>query len=309
MLASTAILLFLEFVIMALVSGNNLSVCSGTIIGSRMTTRRNGVLLAVLGYAAGFLLEGKLLRRGIYAVMPVRSTELIILALSIAIVIFIIAHKKRVPQSLSVNFISILLGISVALGFRVDWTFTIFIIAFWILAPLLSVLVMIPAMRKASGAATGWHIWKAVGRIKLALFMLSFFTAFTLGANTLGFLYSALPDGASLLAIVVALAAMLFGGVFLSGAELNRIGSEIISMRYLNSVVSQSLSAFFVELATIVGIPLSNTQTFTASIYGAGLSYKGRLMSRSPAISIVFTWVLGALLSFALAFFISLLLL
>ncbi len=293
---------------MALVSGNNLSVCSGTIIGSRMATRRTGTFLAVLGYAAGFLLEGKLLRRGVYAVMPLRSPELLILAFSIAIVIFVIAHKKRVPQSLSVNFTSILLGISVALGFHVDWVFTISIFAFWILAPLLSVLATIPAMRMASRAASGWHIWKAIGRIKLSLFILSFFTAFTLGANTLGFLYSALPDSASVIPVIVALAAMLIGGIYLSGAELNRIGNEIISMRYLNSIVSQSLSAFFVELATLVGVPLSNTQTFTASIYGAGLSYKGRLMSKSPAISIVLTWVLGAALSFILSFYLSLLL-
>ncbi len=301
-------MLFLEFVIMALVSGNNLSVCSGTIIGSRISSRKVGVVVAILGYAAGFLLEGKLLRRGVTAILPVRSEGLLVLALTIAIVIFIIAHRKRVPQSLSVNFTSILLGISVALGFHIDWLFAILILAFWVLAPLLSMLLMILAMRGASSMARGWHIWKATRLMRPVLFAIAFFAAFTLGANTLGFLYSALPDSASAAALFVALAAIVFGSTFLSSGELNRIGNEIIPMRYLNSVISQTLSVFFVELATIVGVPLSNTQTLTANIYGAGLSYKGRFMNKSPAVSIALTWLLGALLSFGLAFGLSVLL-
>ena len=73
-------------------------------------------------------------------------------------------------------------------------------------------------------------------------------------------------------------------------------------VRYLNAIMSQLVSALEVEIATLFGVPLSNTQTFTASLYGAGYSYKARLMRKKPAYVIVTIWLASAILSFLVAF-------
>jgi len=300
------LILILSFILIALVSGNNLPVCSGSIIGSRIVSRRNGVLIAIMGYMLGLILEGDMLRNGVHAVLPFKSEQSIIIAFTVAIFVFLIAHKMRVPQSLSVNFTSILLGISMATHLPINWLFLSFIILFWIIAPIISIIAMRPLMHKTYSLIKKRKIWPTIKLIRLLLILFSFFAAFTLGANTLGLLYATMPKG--LYSLLAALLGIIFGSLLLSGGELRRIGNEIISLRYINALNSQIISVLLVELAVLLSIPLSNSQTFIASIYGSGLSYKNRILLRSPIKSIAITWIGGALASFALAYLFSMLL-
>jgi PiT family inorganic phosphate transporter len=299
-------ILILSFILIALVSGNNLPVCSGSIIGSRIVSRRNGVLIAIIGYILGLVLEGDMLRNGVHAVLPFKSEQSIIIAFTVAIFVFLIAHKMRVPQSLSVNFTSILLGISMAMHLPINWLFLSFIILFWIIAPIISIVAMRPLMHKTYSLVKKKRIWPTINLIRLLLILFSFFAAFTLGANTLGLLYATMPKG--LYSLLAALLGIIFGSLLLSGGELRRIGNEIISLRYINALNSQIISVLLVELAVLLSIPLSNSQTFIASIYGSGLSYKNRILLRSPIKSIAITWIGGALASFALAYLFAMLL-
>jgi PiT family inorganic phosphate transporter len=299
-------ILILSFILIALVSGNNLPVCSGSIIGSRIVSRRNGVLITIIGYMLGLILEGDMLRNGVHAVLPFKSEQSIIIAFTVAIFVFLIAHKMRVPQSLSVNFTSILLGISMAMHLPINWLFLSFIILFWIIAPIISVIAMRPLMHKTYSLVKKKRIWPTINLIRLLLILFSFFAAFTLGANTLGLLYATMPKG--LYSLLAALLGIIFGSLLLSGGELRRIGNEIISLRYINALNSQIISVLLVELAVLLSIPLSNSQTFIASIYGSGLSYKNRILLRSPIKSIAITWIGGALASFAFAYLFAMLL-
>jgi len=300
------LILILSFILIALVSGNNLPVCSGSIIGSRIVSRRNGVLIAIIGYILGLILEGDMLRNGVNAVLPFKSEQSIIIAFTVAIFVFLIAHKMRVPQSLSVNFTSILLGISMATHLPINWLFLSFIILFWIIAPIISVIAMRPLMHKTYSLVKKRSIWPTIKLIRLLLILFSFLAAFTLGANTLGLLYATMPK--DLYSLLAALLGIIFGSLLLSGGELRRIGNEIISLRYINALNSQIISVLLVELAVLLSIPLSNSQTFIASIYGSGLSYKNRILLRSPIKSIAITWIGGALASFALAYLFAVLL-
>ncbi|MFP3289579.1 MAG: inorganic phosphate transporter [Candidatus Micrarchaeota archaeon] len=300
------LILILSFILIALVSGNNLPVCSGSIIGSRIVSRRNGILITIIGYALGLVLEGDMLRTGVHAVLPFKSEQSIIIAFTVAIFVFLIAHKMRVPQSLSVNFTSILLGISMAMHLPINWLFLSFIILFWIIAPIISVIAMRPLMHKTYALVKKKKIWSTIKLIRLLLILFSFFAAFTLGANTLGLLYATMPK--SLYSLLAALLGIIFGSLLLSGGELRRIGNEIISLRYINALNSQIISVLLVELAVLLSIPLSNSQTFIASIYGSGLSYKNRILLKSPIKSIAITWIGGAFASFALAYLFAMLL-
>ncbi|MFP3278680.1 MAG: inorganic phosphate transporter, partial [Candidatus Micrarchaeota archaeon] len=201
---------------------------------------------------------------------------------------------------------SILLGISMAMHLPINWLFLSFIILFWIIAPIISVIAMRPLMHKTYSLVKKKRIWPTINLIRLLLILFSFFAAFTLGANTLGLLYATMPKG--LYSLLAALLGIIFGSLLLSGGELRRIGNEIISLRYINALNSQIISVLLVELAVLLSIPLSNSQTFIASIYGSGLSYKNRILLRSPIKSIAITWIGGALASFALAYLFAMLL-
>ncbi|MEM3237082.1 MAG: inorganic phosphate transporter [Candidatus Micrarchaeaceae archaeon] len=289
----------LLFLLVALVSGNNLVACSGSIISGRLVKKSTGIAIAVLGYIAGLYFQGGLLGRSIIALMPYRSPALVLLAFAVANIIFIIAHRFRVPQSLSISFASILVGVSLASGRNVDMRFIALMLAFWVIGSFLSMGVSFFATR-ASKKIPAKGIWAKLRVIRLAAIATAFLTAFTLGANTFGFLYASVPSSGYYFAVVVV--AIILGSAFLSGGELRRMGNEIMPLRYIDTINTQVSSMIAVEIGTLLGIPISNTQTYTSSIYGAGIGYKSRLLLKRPLVAIVSTWLLVAFIGFAVAF-------
>ena len=294
------IVIALTFILVSLVAGNNLSSCTGAIISGKIVTKKSGVAIAVMGYIAGLVLEGGILKNGVSALLPVNSTLFITIALSVSIIIFLYAHIKKIPNSLSFTFASVILGISAAAGLSTNFAFVITMVAFWVLTPIVSILLTLSMMKGSRTIIDKKNVWGTINKIKISLVVVSFFTAFTLGANTIGFIYSAIPADNDNLAVVIV--ALIFGSIALSGGELNKIGNEIIPFRYLNSITSQLSSAIIVEFATLFGIPMSNTQAFTMSIYGAGLSYKNRLLIKKPVFDIIRAWIYMIIVSFVAAF-------
>ena len=58
MLLLSVVLVILVFLAVMLVAGNNLSACVGPAIGSRIVTKRFGVLVGAAGFSAGLLVQG-----------------------------------------------------------------------------------------------------------------------------------------------------------------------------------------------------------------------------------------------------------
>jgi phosphate/sulfate permease len=56
-------------------------------------------------------------------------------------------------------------------------------------------------------------------------------------------------------------------------------------------------------VAAVLNIPLSNTQTTTAAVFGAGVSYKSKFLSLKPYITIVAGWIVAPVVSFTIGYF------
>ncbi len=304
MVALLAILLyFLLFLLVALVSGNNLPACSGPIISGRIVSRRTGIMIAVLGYASGFLIEGGLLKTGLLELMPFQSGYLVAAALSVAIAVFLIAHTLRVPESLSITFTMSIIGIDLGYGSGINLPFILMVIFFWIISAAASGLLAAALMKSANRVVPKLNIWKTASAMRITLIAVSFLAAFSLGANTIGFVYASASSFIDpFYGIVIALAAVVSGSVLLSKGELGRMGAEIMSLRYLNALVCQTVSTAMVQLGTALSIPTSNAQTFTSSMYGAGFSYRTRLLLMRPMLTILYAWIVTAMISMLLGY-------
>ncbi len=292
--------LSLGFVLIALVAGNNLSVCFGSVISSRVLSKKSGIALTIIGYILGLLLQSNLLNTTIVQLMPNPTEFSIEAALLIAIFIFIASQLKRIPQSLSITFTMILVGMGIASGVSMNWVFISGILLVWLLIPLLSFLLVLLSLKLIGTRKKNDHIWAYTRILKVVLICASFLVSFTLGANTIGLIHDFLPTTAY--TIYVTILAIVFGCIFLSSGPLRRIGGDIIALRYINAVSSQVVSAILVEVATLFGIPMSNTQTFISSVYGAGASYNTRLILKHPFMLMVKTWLITALVAFILGY-------
>ncbi len=295
------LLVVLVFLAVALVAGNNLSACAGPAVGARILTKRAGALLGAAGFSAGLLVQGWGMTNTIVNLMPNASAVLQAEVLVVAIVVFIIALLARVPLSFSMSLVGLFAGVSVADGLNGQLSYMTGVVVMWFVAPIAAVLVAFYLIRFINSRKVR-NIWGTIRFYKLLLIVLAFTSAYTLGANTLGLIVA--TAGFNWATVAAAVAAVFVGALFLSEGAIRRVGQDFYLMRYSNATVALAASTILVEIAAFLNIPLSNTQTTTAAVFGAGISYKSKFLSLKPYLTIIASWIIAPLLSFAIGYLI-----
>ncbi len=295
---------FLSFVVIALVfvatmlvAGNNLSACVGPAVGSRIVTKRFGVLLGAVGFSTGLLLQGPIMKQSVSTLLP-HTTELLKAeALVVSIVIFIIAFKLRAPMSLNMSLVGLLAGLNLAANSPANGYYIGEVVLTWVAVPLLTFGLAFYFLRFLN---KGWpkNFWRRLQAYKLLLIFLSFSTAYVTGANTMGMIVA--TGSFDVASIVAAVVAIFVGSFFLSEGAIRRISEEFFLMRYANATVTLLISSVLLEVATVLNIPLSITQSTSAAVFGTGMSYGTKFVSAKPFVKIVAGWVIAPLMSFAI---------
>jgi PiT family inorganic phosphate transporter len=297
MLMLSVALVILVFLAVMLVAGNNLSACVGPAVGSRIVTKRFGVLVGVAGFSAGLLVQGSGMIHSVGILLPNASPVLRAEALLVAIIVFVIAYKIRVPMSLSMALVGLLAGLSISGNSPSNGLYVGEVVLTWVLVPLLAFGVGFGLIRLLNRSWPA-NLWRRLQAYKLLLIVASFTTAYVTGANTLGMIVA--TGGFDLASVLAAVAAIFVGSFFLSEGPIRRVSEEFFLMRYANAAVTLVTSTVLVEAATIFNIPLSITQTTSTAVFGTGLSYKTKLVSTKPFLKVVAGWVIAPLLSFAI---------
>jgi PiT family inorganic phosphate transporter len=167
----------------------------------------------------------------------------------------------------------------------------------WVAAPLIAIAFTFYLIRTINRSKPR-NFWRRLQIYKVLLIALALSTSYVLGANTLGLIVATGGFGLSLAALSVV--AIFIGAFFLSAGEIRRVSEELFLMRYPNATTTLLTSTVLVEAATLLKIPLSNTQALSASVFGAGVSYKSKFVSAKPFLVIVVSWVIAPLLSFSI---------
>lgn len=283
------------FFAVALVAGNNLAACVGTLIGSGVTRKRTGIFIGIAGYVSGLLLQGSSMVRVTALLFPAASAGLASTALIVTIIVFVCGLLLRVPTSLSMSLVGLIIGISISRHLVIDTAYALTVVAMWFVAPLVAIAASFISVRVLNSSKPR-DLWKRASSFKLLLLVSSFLAAYVLGANTMGVIVAV--SGYSGANVAIALAGIPAGSFLLSRGGLQRIGSEMFSLRYSNAFVTLLDSVILVETATLFGLPLSNTQTLSSALFGAGVTYKQRFLSAKPFILIILGWVVASLFSF-----------
>ena len=291
------VILLVVFLAVTLVAGNNLSACVGPAIGARIMTKRRGALLGAVGFIIGLLVQGSGMTHAIAVLLPNATVQLQVEALLVAIAIFVIAHLIRVPMSLSMSLVGLLAGLSVARGVTTDLPFVAEVAVMWVVAPVLAALLAFYLIRIINRRKVK-DIWHRIRFYKGLLIALSFTTAYASGANTLSLIVA--TGGFKVATVVAAIIGIITGSLFLGEGVIRRISQEFYMMRYSNATITLGASTVLVEVAAVLHIPLSITQTTAAAVFGTGLSYKAKFMSLKPFLTIVLGWIIAPLLSFTI---------
>ncbi|MFP3314244.1 MAG: hypothetical protein RXO28_07015 [Thermocladium sp.] len=102
------------YVLMALstflVSANNLSLIVGPVVGSRLIRPQAAILMTVIGYVAGLVIQGRSMN--VYSVGD--SARLVLFAVSL--VVFTIGEGSRIPMSITNSLYMSINGIHLVNG-------------------------------------------------------------------------------------------------------------------------------------------------------------------------------------------------
>ncbi len=292
----------LTFIAVMLVSGNNLSACVGPAIGSRIISKRFGILLGALGFSFGLIVQGAGMTKTVNTLLPNGLLQFRAEALLVAIIIFVIADLIRAPISLSMSLVGLFAGLSIATGVFTNGIYVTEVVAMWVAAPLIAIVFAFYLIRTIN-RTTPKNVWQRLQTYKILLIILAFSTSYVLGANTLGLIVA--TGGFDLTTVLLAIIAIFIGAFYLSAGEIRRVSQELFLMRYPNAMTTLLTSTVLVEAATIFNIPLSNTQALSAAVLGTGISYRSKFVSLKPFIVIVLSWIVAPLLSFAIGLFIG----
>jgi inorganic phosphate transporter, PiT family len=302
MLLLSVALVVLVFVAVMLVAGNNLSACVGPAIGSRIVTKRFGVLVGAAGFSAGLLVQGSGMMQSVSILLPNASSMLRAEALLVAIIIFVIAYRIRVPMSLSMALVGLLAGLSIAGKSPANGTFVGGVVLTWLFVPLIAFGLAFGLIRLLNKIQPT-NFWHHLQAYKVIIVVASFTTAYVTGANTLGMIVAA--GGFDSASVLAAIAAIFVGSFFLSEGAIRRVSEEFFLMRYTSAAVTLVTSSILVEVATFLNIPLSITQTTSTAVFGVGLSYRTKFVSTKPFLKVLAGWVIAPLLSFAIGLLIG----
>jgi len=295
-------LFVLTFIAVMLVAGNNLSACVGPAVGSRIISKRFGTMLGAIGFSIGLLAQGSGMTNTVNLFLPSGALQFRAEALLVAILIFVIADLIRVPMSVSMALVGVLAGLSLGEGIFKSTGYVAKVAAMWIAAPLIAIAFSFYLIRLFSRSRPT-NLWHRLQTYKILLIILAFTTSYVLGANTIGFIVA--TSGFNIPTLALAVVAIFVGAFFLSAGEIRRVSEELFLMRYPNATATLLTSTVLVEAATVLRVPLSNTQALAAAVFGAGVSYRSKFVSVKPFLLTVATWVIAPVLSFAIGLVIA----
>ncbi len=282
------------------VGGNNLSACSGTIIGSGMVRRRTGILLAVAGYITGLVIEGPKLFRVTEVFLPANTSTGAFSILLASLLVFLGGEFFKIPLSLSKALTGAILGVSASIGIIGQTRYLALILGFWFLVPLVATALGV-LMIVVDDRMSPRNLWFKLTLLKAGLLPLAFLSAYVLGVNTLG-LIAGVPYHQSFDATIAVGLGAILGAFLLGKGALRRLTEGIFSLRYPNAFFAQLVGSATVELANQLAVPLSITETVSSGIIGSGLARRMRVLNVRNIFLIISSWIISPIAGFLLAY-------
>ncbi|MGQ9759068.1 MAG: anion permease [Candidatus Methanomethylicaceae archaeon] len=299
-----SILLILLTAAMLIITGaNNASNSAGTVAGSKVTSYKFGVLLFTLGVAMGAILEGGKLSKAIQG----RALEGSLQALSIEVVIgvtfamLLIATSARLPLPITQALYGASLGSALYVGIPVNWWNVSTVSLSWLAAPIFAMLVAF-VLTKVMRRCEFRSVQDGIVVYGLLTMGTSFYTAYAMGANTLGLIIGVVgTDIGVIQASLLAIVATVLGGVLMGERVARTVGEGMASLGPATGFSSQFGGAVVVHLFTQAGVPVSITHSIIGGVVGGGLE-KGRLgLGKGVLIRLAVLWVLTPIFSLVMA--------
>jgi phosphate/sulfate permease len=308
--------LFLELLILASalylgfnIGSNDAANCVGACVGGGALSMRTAVgiaaVFAVLGGVIGGSGVAKTVAQGVVPAEELTMPIAIICLLASGLMVTL-ATFRGIPVSSSHAIVLSIVGAALAAGGGIRSAELGRLALAWILLPI----AMIPL-----SYATFWILDHALSRVtslirleltlKYMLILSGVYASFALGANHAG-LAGGLLEGVGLVGrfggMLLGSLAIGAGVVFLSRRVIGTVGLEITALGPTSAFAMQFSAAVGLTVCSILGIPISSSQTIVFAAVGVGLVHGVGGVDLGRVGRIALYWVAVPLVSTTVAF-------
>jgi len=257
----------LAFLLSFLVSGNNLSANAGAAVGSRSIDYKYALVIALLGYVLGLWLQGTYMKANIV------SGDVALVAMAVAIVIFIIGEGMKVPMSLTGSLYASLVGASFALGHIMSNA--VFVLSYWLSLPIIVMFLSYILYKFLS--AFSRISFRHIGIYRALSILTVFLLSFSFGANNLGLLWALL--GFSYRGLLLIIISSMMGVLLIGWRTLYRLSTGLFTIGPLTSFTVQLFSFIAMEIGTLYSVPMPVTVTTSFGLVGVGAAHRFRIIN------------------------------
>ncbi len=279
------------------IGANDAGNCVGTTVGSGLLSYRRAILLVSVFVIIGALLQGgnvmKTIGKGIV------TSELPNLAIIAALVssgLFVtLATFFKIPVSTSQAIVGGVAGVGFAANADMNLAKIGTIAQVWVICPILTGVIALAIYwlsRKLLRRLKQGSIWQQTPNVLLILS--ACYVAFALGANDVG---NAMGPIANLGVVDPRWLALLGGAALAVGAltfgrrVTETVGSGITPLDTVSAFSAQLAAALAVHFFSILGIPVSTSQSIVGAVIGVGLLHGMRAVRMRKIGGIVIGWV------------------
>ncbi len=294
------------------IGSNDAANCVGACVGGGALGLRRAMVLSAIFALLGGVLAGSGVTKTIAE--DVLLEDLSPWAAAVCLFasggIVAIATFRGIPVSTSHAIVLALVGAALAMDARlnIDELFSMAIA--WVLLPLaiiaLSYLVILLLSRLLARISS---LVRLEITLKYLLILGGIYASFALGANHAG-LAGGMLEGVDLLdhtyAKLLGSIAIALGVLVLSGRVIRTVGQGITTLAPTSAFAMQFSAAIGLTVCSILGIPISSSQTIVAAAIGVGLAQGGSTINRGQVLKIAAYWVIVPVATMVTAYLIML---
>ena len=290
------ILFFFTFLLALIFGWNNSSLCSSWLVSSRIISYKKSILLVFIGFILGALLEGYKMEWPYFQAITINEIYLSIVFFVTLFLLFI-ATIHKIPTSLSILIVFSLIAVSLFSSLKVNLLTIELLLIWWIVSTLLSILLSRIFTIYSKRIFQTTNIFQEISFHKIGGVLASFYVAYSLGANNIGFLLSFFKTNSYIFLILIIIATIL--GVYIFSKQIIRSVGENITILSPRQVIISLLSAsFMLWISTQLGFISPFSMYVIGAVIGSGTSSRYYMINIKYLKDVLIYWMLTAISSF-----------
>jgi len=260
--------------------GNNSAIGPAILMGSGIFKRKSAMIICAFGILLGVMINATLMINYGSTLVITRAPEKFLPIMISSIVTLVILSIIGVPTSVSQLVIISIAGFAVFNILTINWSYFFFTVISWITSILAAIVISAVLYNIIYKYILLKPITSMNIKVKILVIFMSLYSSYLVGANVIGFVISIVR--VSLTQIDYTILLMINGiagalGLLIIGRRIFiEVGFRLSRLGRIAVVVALLSANLVIQIFTLIGMPISVTQTITGSLIGINVA-KGSL--------------------------------